>query len=96
MRTHKPTPEELDRLEAARLGASHTGAAVAEARANLAQAIAEDADAQTTLNRAINVVLYGPQDDDEALPGITPTTARELSSPLAQQHWPSAPPAPGG
>ncbi|MFE4051227.1 hypothetical protein [Streptomyces sp. YIM B13518] len=60
MTRHQPTPEQLERLEAARLGASHTAAAVAEARAKLALAIAEDNDAQATLDRAIGTVLYGP------------------------------------
>lgn len=93
MLTRQPTSLELERLEAARLGASHTTAAVAEARAKLALAIAEDSEAQATLNRAIDTVLYGPYDDST---DTQPVTARELSSPLAQQHWPSPPPTPGG
>ncbi|MEU0220426.1 hypothetical protein ABZ281_37550 [Streptomyces sp. NPDC006265] len=59
MITHQPTPEQLERLEQARLAASHTDAAVAEARAKLAQALAEHSEAQAALNRAINTTLYG-------------------------------------
>ncbi|MFE6426752.1 hypothetical protein ACFVOB_14940 [Streptomyces rochei] len=59
MPSHRPTHDQLERLEAARLGVSYTTAAVAEARAKLAQAIAEDNDAHNTLNRAIDTVLYG-------------------------------------
>ncbi|MFI5859163.1 hypothetical protein [Streptomyces parvulus] len=84
---------ELERLEVARLSASHTLAVVADARARLATAIAEDMEAQATLNRAIDTVLYGPHDDAA---DTQPITARELSSPLAQQHWPTPPAAPGG
>ncbi|MGV4890401.1 hypothetical protein ACSR0Z_28055 [Streptomyces viridosporus] len=60
---YKPTQGQLARLEAARLGASHTSAAVSEARAKLALAIAEDSQAHATLSRAIDAVLYGYNDE---------------------------------
>ncbi|MFM9589720.1 hypothetical protein ACKI1J_15655 [Streptomyces scabiei] len=90
---HQPTPEQLEALEQAGLRANQTDASVAEARAKLAQALAEDAQARTELSRAMADVLYGPQGGDEQR---APTTAYELSSPLAQQNWPSRPPTPGG
>jgi hypothetical protein len=46
--THQPTPEQLERLEQARLAASHTDAA-----------IAEHSETQTALNHAIDATLYG-------------------------------------
>lgn len=60
MPAHVPTPGQLERLEAALLGVRHTTAAIADAEAALALALAEDADARQTLVRAIASVLYGP------------------------------------
>jgi outer membrane protein TolC len=94
MITHRPTPEQLERLEQAGLAASHTDTAVAEARAQLARALAEDAEAKSQLSRAMANVLYGPQGGDT--PSPSSGLAYDLSSPLAQQHWPSPPPTPGG
>ncbi|MDX2551340.1 hypothetical protein [Streptomyces stelliscabiei] len=93
MITHQPTPEQLQRLQQAQLGASQTDAAVAEARAKLAHALAEHSEASATLSSAIHTVIYGPL-DDAGRP--RQSTLRGLSSPLAQQHWPSPPPTPGG
>lgn len=93
MITHQPTPEQLAKLQEAYLGASHTSAAVAEARAKLALAIAEDGEAMATLSRTIETVLYGPMDDAQE---PRPKLIRELSNQAARDHWPSPPPTPGG
>lgn len=93
MITHQPTPEQLERLESARLGHSNTGVAVAEARAALAQAIAEHSEAEATLNRAVDDVLYGPHDDSAA---PRAGTAFELSNSMARAHWPTPGGTPGG
>jgi hypothetical protein len=91
--THQPTPEQLERLEQARLAASQTNVAVAEARAQLAQAIAEHSEAEATLNRAIDDVLYGPHDDSQ---GPRKGTAYDLSNDMARAHWPTPGATPGG
>lgn len=93
MITHQPTPEQLERLEQARLAASQTDVAVAEARAKLSQAIAKHSEAQATLNRAINDVLYGPHEDSE---GSRKGTAYDLSNDMARAHWPTPGATPGG
>ncbi|MEF9903684.1 hypothetical protein [Streptomyces sp. P9-A2] len=93
MTTHQPTPEQLERLQTAHLGATQTDAAVAEARAKLAQALAEHSEATATLSRAIADVLYGPHDDSE---GPRKGTAYELSNDMARAHWPTPRAAPGG
>lgn len=91
---HQPTPEHLERLEQARLGASQTSAAVSEARAKLAQALAEHSEASATLSRAIDTVLYGPPRHSGE---HGPQTAFDLSNEAARVHWPSRPPGtPGG
>lgn len=79
MITHKPTPEQLERLQAAHLGSTQTDTAVAEARAKLAQAIAEHGQALATLNRAIADVLYGSHDD---LPTYSAEHGPELQTDL--------------
>lgn len=78
MTEYRPTQGQLERLEAARLGATHTSAAVAEARAKLALAIAEDNEAHATLSRAIDAVLYGYNDG--------PLTHFSEQGPEAFQH----------
>ena len=93
MITHKPTPEQLERLQAAHLGATQTEAAVAEARAKLAQALAEHSEANRTLDRAIADVLYGSHDDSPR----PLKSAFEASNQMARDHWPTRPPGtPGG
>ncbi|HET9381312.1 MAG TPA: hypothetical protein VFP69_10835 [Streptomyces sp.] len=78
MITHQPTREQLERLEQARLAASHTDTAVAEARAHLARALAEHAEAQATLTKAMDDVLYSPSEDNgEALPDTTHSNAHQ-------------------
>jgi len=91
---HQPTPEELERLEQARLGASQTDAAVADARAKLATALAEHSEASLTLSRAIDTVLYGPQGDSPK----RLMSAYEASNEGARAAWPTRPPGtpPGG
>ncbi|MFH9011219.1 hypothetical protein ACH4C6_07565 [Streptomyces sp. NPDC017943] len=71
----------------------HTDAAVAEARATLAQALAEHSLAFAALQAAIDTVLYGPLDDGETLPDITHSNA---SLPPLVAQPPSPAPAPGG
>lgn len=93
MITHQPTPEQLERLQQAHLGTTQTEAAVAEARAKLATALTEHAEATTTLNRAIADVLYGSHDDSTASRG---GTAYELSNGMARAHWPTPGGTPGG
>ncbi|MDX3044095.1 hypothetical protein PV383_44085 [Streptomyces caniscabiei] len=61
MISHQPTPEQLERLQQAQIGASQTDAAVAEARAKLALALAEHSEASMALTKAIHDVIYGPQ-----------------------------------
>lgn len=90
---HQPTPEQLERLQQASLAASHTDAAVAEARAKLSLALAEHGEASATLSSAIMTVIYGPQDD---APEHRGGTLRDLSNQTARDHWPSPPPTPGG
>nr|WP_014696917.1 hypothetical protein [Streptomyces sp. FR1]AFI44020.1 hypothetical protein pFP4.21c [Streptomyces sp. FR1] len=92
MITHQPSPEQLERLQQAQLGASQTEVAVAEARAKLAQAIAEHSEATTTLNRAIHDVLYGPQDGSPR----RLKSAYEASNQMARDHWPTPGGTPGG
>ncbi|MBP5918818.1 hypothetical protein F3K34_44380 [Streptomyces sp. LBUM 1486] len=93
MISHQPTPEHLERLEQARLAASQTDAAVADARAKLAHALAEHSEASATLSQAINTVLYGPPDDSPK----RLQNAYEASNDLAREHWPTRPPGtPGG
>ncbi|MFM9473968.1 hypothetical protein [Streptomyces scabiei] len=93
MITHQPTPEQLERLQQAQIAAGHTDAAVAEARAKLAQALAEHSEASATLSSAILEVIYGPLDD---APKPRGGTLRQLSNQAARDHWPSPPPTPGG
>ncbi|MDX2538596.1 hypothetical protein [Streptomyces scabiei] len=93
MITHQPTPEQLERLQQAQIAASQTDAAVADARAKLAQALAEHSEATATLSTAIMDVIYGPQNDAPKRRG---RRLRELSNQTARDHWPSPPPTPGG
>jgi ABC-type transporter Mla subunit MlaD len=92
MITHQPTPEQLERLQQAQRAATHTDQAVAEARASLAQALAEHSEATATLTRAIHDVLYGPQDGAPK----RLQSAYEASNQMARDHWPTPGGTPGG
>ncbi|RLL68143.1 hypothetical protein [Streptomyces sp. Z26] len=93
MPKHQPTPEQLERLQRAHLDVSVGEADVAEARAKLSQAIADQSERTMALSRAIDDVLYGPKDEPH---GQSEGNLRDLSNDLAREHWPSPPPGGGG
>lgn len=91
--THRPTPEQLQRLQRAHMDVNAGDAAVAEARAKPAQELADQSERTLRLSRAIDDVLYGPQDDPRRAPR---GSAYDLSNAAAREAWPSPRPAPGG
>ncbi|RIH58135.1 hypothetical protein D3C59_37125, partial [Streptomyces sp. SHP22-7] len=64
MTTNQPSPEQLKQLQQAHLKATRTSTAVSQARTKLDEALAQDANAQAELARAIVAVLYGPPAGD--------------------------------
>jgi hypothetical protein len=93
MPPHQPTPADIEAMTVARRRLREAIAAAGPDHELDSPALADAAEAAEAFHRAVRVVLYGSPDGPQQ-----PRTgsAYELSSPLAQQHWPSPPPAPGG